>query len=141
MSQRIRRLGRNRFKPTFFGTGQQLIDNPLAVSGRLHREQVLAGLQSLDLELLAAPNAILAAQFSREYDLTFAGHDGFHNRTIIVLRRQKQWLPAGCGSAPVRFDTGSGPAEITDACNGVFNEVKFFHAALSEQDIAAAMEQ
>ncbi|MCU0874859.1 MAG: HEAT repeat domain-containing protein [Pirellulaceae bacterium] len=51
-------------------------------------------------------------------------------------------FPGNCGQGmEIGFDVANSPAEITDAFDGVIDEVKFFHAALSEQDIAAVLEQ
>jgi HEAT repeat protein len=51
-------------------------------------------------------------------------------------------IPGNCGQGmEIGFDVANSPAEITDAFDGVIDEVKFFHAALSEQDIAAVVEQ
>jgi hypothetical protein len=41
----------------------------------------------------------------------------------------------------IGFDVGNSPAEITDAFAGVLDEVKFFRAALSAEDIAVVKEQ
>ncbi len=51
------------------------------------------------------------------------------------------YIPGNCGQGmEIGFDTANSPAEITDAFRGVLDEVKFFHAALSEEDIAAIKE-
>ena len=51
------------------------------------------------------------------------------------------FLPSNCGQGmEIGFDLGNSPAEITAPFQGVLDEVKFFHAALSAQDIIEVKE-
>ncbi|MFO7901337.1 MAG: LamG domain-containing protein [Pirellulaceae bacterium] len=46
-------------------------------------------------------------------------------------------LPGNCGqSMEIGFDIGNSAAEITDHFVGIIDEVKVFHAALAEEDLA-----
>ena len=46
-------------------------------------------------------------------------------------------IPGNCGQGmEIGYDAGNSPAEITDHFRGVIDEVKVYHAALSEEDIA-----
>jgi hypothetical protein len=50
-------------------------------------------------------------------------------------------IPGNCGQGmEIGFDQGNSPAEITAPFQGVLDEVKFFHAALSAQDIVEVKE-
>lgn len=64
------------------------------------------------------------------------------NARLAATAQTDGLFPSNCGQGlEIGFDVGNSPAEITDAFDGIIDEVKFFHAALSEQDIAAVKEQ
>ena len=65
-------------EPTFHRTGQQQIDQPSVVSGRLLLEQVLPGFETLDVERLPRQDAILLPQLGRKNNLALAGKNGLH---------------------------------------------------------------
>ncbi len=47
------------------------------------------------------------------------------------------YLPGNCGQGmEIGFDAANSPAEITDSFEGIIDEVKMFHAALSQAEIA-----
>lgn len=51
------------------------------------------------------------------------------------------FIPGNCGQGmEIGFDLGNSPAEITTPFRGVLDEVKFFHAALSAEDIGEVKE-
>ncbi len=64
------------------------------------------------------------------------------NARLAATAKTDGLFPSNCGQGlEIGFDVGNSPAEITDAFVGIIDEVKFFHAALSGQDIAAIKEQ
>ena len=47
------------------------------------------------------------------------------------------YIPGNCGQGmEIGFDLGNSPAEITDHFQGIIDEVKVFHAALTQEEIA-----
>ena len=64
------------------------------------------------------------------------------NARLAATAKTDGFIPGNCGQGmEIGFDVGNSPAEIADAFEGVLDEVKFFHAALSAEDIAAVKEQ
>lgn len=64
------------------------------------------------------------------------------NGRLAATAKTDGLFPSNCGQGmEIGFDVANSPAEITDAFDGIIDEVKFFHAALSEQDMAAVKEQ
>ncbi len=60
---------------------------------------------------------------------------------LAATTKTEGLIPGNCGQGmEIGFDAGNSPAEITDEFPGILDEVKFFHAALSADDIAAVKE-
>jgi HEAT repeat protein len=61
---------------------------------------------------------------------------------LAATKKTDGLIPGNCGQGmEIGFDAGNSPAEITDSFSGVLDEVKFFHAALSAEDIAAVKDR
>jgi len=61
----------------------------------------------------------------------------FVNGKLAATAKTSGYLPGECGQGmEVGFDVGNSPAEITDAFQGIIDEVKVYHAALTERDMA-----
>jgi len=59
------------------------------------------------------------------------------NGRLAATAKTPGYIPSNCGQGmEIGFDTGNSPAEITDAFEGVIDEVKVFNAALSPGEIA-----
>ncbi|MCH5375124.1 MAG: HEAT repeat domain-containing protein, partial [Planctomycetes bacterium] len=64
------------------------------------------------------------------------------NARLAATARTDGYIPGNCGQGmEIGFDVANSAAELTDAFQGILDEVKFFHAALSEEDIATIKEQ
>jgi len=56
---------------------------------------------------------------------------------LAATAKTPDYIPGECGQGmEIGFDEGNSPAEITDNFQGVIDEVKVFHAALSKNEIA-----
>ncbi len=61
------------------------------------------------------------------------------NGKLAASEKTAGYVPSNCGQGmAIGFDTGNSPAEITDPFQGIIDEVKVYHAALSEDEIAEA---
>lgn len=61
----------------------------------------------------------------------------FVNGKLAATAKTDGYLPSDCGQGmEIGFDVANSPAEITDAFEGVIDEVKFYRIALSEPEIA-----
>jgi HEAT repeat protein len=61
---------------------------------------------------------------------------------LAATKKTDGLIPGNCGQGmEIGFDAGNSPAEITDSFSGILDEVKFFHAALSAEDIAAVKDR
>jgi len=59
------------------------------------------------------------------------------NGKLAGTTKTEGYIPGDCGQGmEIGFDTANSPAEITDNFEGVIDEVKAYHAALSAEDIA-----
>ncbi|MFC1597537.1 LamG domain-containing protein, partial [Planctomycetota bacterium] len=59
------------------------------------------------------------------------------NGKLAATAKTPGYIPGNCGQGmEIGFDVSNSPAEITDAFQGVIDEVKVYHAALSEEEIA-----
>ena len=59
------------------------------------------------------------------------------NGELAAMTETKGFIPGNCGQGmEIGFDTANSPAEITDSFEGIIDEVKVYHAALSQADIA-----
>ncbi len=59
------------------------------------------------------------------------------NGKLAATEKTPGPIPGNCGQGmEIGFDTGNSPAEITDPFQGIIDEVKVYHAALSEEEIA-----
>jgi HEAT repeat protein len=65
----------------------------------------------------------------------------FVDGRLSATTKTDGYIPSNCGQGmEIGFDLGNSPAEITTPFQGVLDEVKFFHAALSAQDVAEVKE-
>ena len=56
---------------------------------------------------------------------------------LAATTKTDGYIPGNCGqSMEIGFDLANSPAEITDNFEGVIDEVKVYHAALSAEKIA-----
>ena len=59
------------------------------------------------------------------------------NGRLAATASTKGYIPSDCGQGmEIGYDTANSPAEITDNFQGIIDEVKVYHAALSEDEIA-----
>ena len=59
------------------------------------------------------------------------------NGKLAATAKTDGYIPGNCGqSMEIGFDVSNSPAEITDNFEGIIDEVKVYHAALSEDEIA-----
>lgn len=59
------------------------------------------------------------------------------NGKLAATEKTPGYIPGNCGQGmEIGFDTANSPAEITDPFQGIIDEVKAYHAALGEEDIA-----
>ena len=59
------------------------------------------------------------------------------NGKLAATEKTPGYIPGNCGQGmEIGFDTANSPAEITDPFEGILDEVKVYHAALSEDEIA-----
>ena len=59
------------------------------------------------------------------------------NGELVATTKTKGFIPGNCGQGmEIGFDTANSPAEITDNFEGIIDEVKVYHAALGQADIA-----
>jgi hypothetical protein len=58
------------------------------------------------------------------------------NGKLAATAKTPGYIPGNCGQGmEIGFDTANSPAEITDHFQGIIDEVKVYHAALSEEEI------
>jgi len=59
------------------------------------------------------------------------------NGKLAATAKTAGYIPGDCGQGmEIGFDESNSPAEITDNFEGIIDEVKVYHAALSEEEIA-----
>lgn len=59
------------------------------------------------------------------------------NGKLAGAAEEAGYIPGNCGQGmEIGFDIGNSPAEITDHFQGIIDEVKVFHAAISQEEIA-----
>ncbi len=59
------------------------------------------------------------------------------NGKLAATAKTPGYIPGNCGQGmEIGFDTANSPAEITDHFQGIIDEVKVYHAALSEEEIS-----
>ena len=59
------------------------------------------------------------------------------NGSLAATAKTGGYIPSECGQGmEIGFDVANSPAEITDNFEGLIDEVKVYHAALSEEEIA-----
>jgi len=59
------------------------------------------------------------------------------NGKLAATEKTPGYIPGNCGQGmEIGFDTANSPAEITDPFEGIIDELKAYHAALSEAEIA-----
>ena len=59
------------------------------------------------------------------------------NGKLAATEKTPGYVPGNCGQGmEIGFDTANSPAEITDHFQGIIDELKVYHAALSEEEIA-----
>jgi hypothetical protein len=64
------------------------------------------------------------------------------NGKLAAAEETPGYIPGNCGQGmEIGFDVANSPAEITDPFQGLIDEVKVFHAALSEDEIASECRQ
>lgn len=64
------------------------------------------------------------------------------NGKLAAAENTPGYIPGNCGQGmEIGFDTANSPAEITDHFQGIIDEVKVYHAALSEEEIAEQCRQ
>ena len=64
------------------------------------------------------------------------------NGKLAASEETPGYIPGNCGQGmEIGFDVANSPAEITDNFEGLIDEVKVYHAALSEDDIAKECRQ
>jgi HEAT repeat protein len=65
------------------------------------------------------------------------GIELYVNGKLAATAKTPGYIPGNCGQGmEIGFDTANSPAEITDHFQGIIDEVKVYHAALSEEEIA-----
>lgn len=97
----------------------------------IHREQEGPTYVAASEEEVVGPWVHLAGVVKRDTIEVFV------NGKLAATTKTDGYIPGNCGQGmEIGFDTANSPAEITDNFQGIIDEVKVYHAALSEEEIA-----